>query len=119
VLREYAEPAPQAAEAAVDPEQTLALFRLGLEVADIARRLGLSEPVVYGHLAQAIQRGALALAEVVELDAAALAAIEDAFLSQPDTPTVAAAHKALGGAYPPGVLRCVLAALMREMAGEA
>ena len=92
-------------------EQVLQLYRLGMDAAAIARQQGVARDAVYGHLARAIERGEAALDEVVGLDEAAIARIQDALIEAGEgTGRLRAAREALDGAFELGVLRCVQAA---------
>ena len=95
-------------------EETLQLFRLGMEVEAIARQRGLKPTTVYSHLVQAIERGEVALQEVVALPEEATAAIRFAFEHHGEGNRLKPVFEALGGEYPYEVLRCFKAALEQD-----
>jgi ATP-dependent DNA helicase RecQ len=91
-------------------EESLALFRLGLGVEQIAARRELKPSTIYTHLAQAVARGALDALEVTGLSADEAARIESVWRNLPqDRPgAVKPLFEALEGRYDYGVLRCLL-----------
>ncbi len=94
------------------------LVRLGYSVQDIAVRRALKEDTIYNHLAQAIEQGLLALADVVELSAQDIKHIQDGWLSLPEAQQAALKplYDSFNGQYSYGVLRCVRAALQHQTA---
>jgi len=114
VLTEHGEEAPALSSA----EETLQLFRLGMDVATIATQRELTPGTVYGHLAAAIEEGVVTLDEVVKLEEGELAAIRFAF-EQDDGEgeqglRLKPVFEALEGRYDYGLLRCIRVALERE-----
>jgi ATP-dependent DNA helicase RecQ len=93
-------------------EETLTLFRLGMDVEAVAARRGLKSTTIYGHLASAIACGEVQLNDVVTLAEHELRAIEMAFEQFGNDKQIKPVHEALGGEYDYGVLRCVQAALL-------
>jgi len=93
--------------------ESVALFRLGYSVKQIALQRELQETTVYGHLSQSLEQGLLALADVVELPEPEIRLIEDAFISLPEDRKNALkpVFERFGGQYSYGILRCVRAAL--------
>jgi ATP-dependent DNA helicase RecQ len=93
--------------------ETLAMFRQGVGVEQIAERRGIKASTVYSHLSRCIEEGELALDDVVALDEAELGRIARAFAELPeDAPyTLKPVFDALQGRYAYGVLRCVRAEL--------
>lgn len=95
-------------------EETLQLFRLGMDVEAIARQRSLKPTTVYSHLAQAIAQGEVPLQEVVALPDEAMSAIRFAFEHHGEGTRLKPVYEALGGEYPYEVLRCFRAALERS-----
>ena len=91
-------------------EESLALFRLGLGVEQIAARRELKPSTIYTHLAQAVARGTLDALEVTGLSAEEAARIERVWRNLPqDRPgAIKPLFEALEGRYDYGVLRCLL-----------
>ncbi|MEJ2685875.1 MAG: DNA helicase RecQ [Gammaproteobacteria bacterium] len=109
VIREHGDDQPRTPTA----EESLQLFRLGMDVDAIARQRGLRPATVYGHLVDAIGRGEADVQEVVGLDEQALTAIRFAFEHHGSGNRLKPVHEALGGAYGYEVLRCVKADMDR------
>ena len=95
-------------------EETLQLFRLGMEVEAIALRRGLKPTTVYNHMVPAIEQGEVPLEEVVVLPEEEMSAIRFAFEHHFEDKRLKPVYEALGGEYPYEVLRCVRAALQGE-----
>jgi ATP-dependent DNA helicase RecQ len=115
VIRAHAEtPAPASSEDTVGA--SIELFRLGYSVERIAAQRGLKTTTVYGHLAEGIERGLVALNEVVELPEREIDLIQDAMLNLPDEQKRALkpVYEQFGGVYSYEVLRCVRAELDRS-----
>ncbi|APZ44176.1 DNA helicase RecQ [Acidihalobacter ferrooxydans] len=93
-------------------EETLLLFRAGMDAEGVARHRGLRVDTVYGHLATAIERDELAAGEAVGLGGAEVERIKRAFVENDDG-RLKTIFEALGGQYPYGVLHCVRAGLRR------
>ena len=110
VIKAFAETRPGKTETAA---ATLELFRLGYSVPQIARQRNLQETTIYGHLAQGLEQGQVALREVVELPESVITQIEDALLNLPEDQknSLKPAYELFEGAYSYGVLRCIRAAL--------
>jgi ATP-dependent DNA helicase RecQ len=96
-------------------EETVQLFRLGMDAAAIARQRGLTPDTVHGHLASAIARGWVELHDAVPLAEAELAALTDALLAQESGKRLKPVYEMFEGRYGYGMLRCVQAALGREI----
>ncbi len=97
--------------------QTLALAGMGAE--QIARQLGQPVKQVYMQLAQAISTGQIELHHAIDLPPMQLQRIQDAFLNEAeeDLPGVRTLAKQLDEPVEEGVLHCIRAALMLEIAG--
>lgn len=93
--------------------ESVALFRLGYSVEQIARQRELQETTIYNHLAESLEQGLLALSEVVDLPEPEIRLIEDAFISLPEDRKNALkpVYELFGGQYNYGILRCIRAAL--------
>ncbi|MGJ0491990.1 DNA helicase RecQ [Methylobacter sp.] len=96
--------------------ESVALFRLGYSVKQIARQRELQETTIYDHLSQSLEQGLLALADVIELPEPEIRLIEDAFISLPEDRKNALkpVFERFGGQYSYGILRCVRAALLHQ-----
>ncbi|WP_304638817.1 DNA helicase RecQ [Pseudomonas sp.] len=112
------------AEAAADQDrqraqEVHALALAGMSAEQIARQRGLPEKQVYLRLAQAITAGQIALQHAVDLPEEQLEQIQDMFLNdaEEDLPGVRAVAEQLEGTVEEGVLHCVRAALLLEIAG--
>ncbi len=92
-------------------EETLQLFRSGMDVEAIASQRSLKPTTIYSHLVEAITEGEVQLQEVVRLPQEALVAIRFAFEHHGQDKRLKPVFEALGGEYPYEVLRCVQAAL--------
>ncbi|WP_010323880.1 DNA helicase RecQ [Marinobacterium stanieri] len=90
-------------------EQSLMLYRTGMTVEQVARQQKLSPNVIYGHLAQAIRDGLIAVDDVVELPVKERSEIENTirFCQQQFGDSLKSVHEALEGRYDYGVLRCI------------
>jgi ATP-dependent DNA helicase RecQ len=98
--------------------ESVALFRLGYSIQQIAQQRELQESTIYGHLAQSLEQGMLVLADVVELPEADIKRIETAILDLPEEHKNALkpVYELFEGQYNYGILRCVRAALQRQTA---
>jgi ATP-dependent DNA helicase RecQ len=96
--------------------ESVALFRLGYSVKQIAQQRELQESTVYGHLAQSLEQGLLVLSDVVELPEQEISRIEQAIMDLPEEQRNALKpiYELFGGQYSYGVLRCIRAALQHQ-----
>lgn len=92
-------------------EESLQLFRLGMDVAAIAAQRGLKPQTILTHLSQAIAEGQAEVGEVTGLPAEELAQIGRVFQAVEDNSRLKPVFEALGGRYPYEVLRCVRASM--------
>jgi len=92
-------------------DESLALFRLGMNAEQIAYQRGLTVSTVYGHLAKAIENGAAELGEVAGLSESEIGAIDAVWQALPEDQRRALKplHQTLNGKYSYEVLRCVRA----------
>jgi ATP-dependent DNA helicase RecQ len=96
--------------------ESVALFRLGYSVKQIAQQRELQETTIYGHLAQSLEQGMLVLADVVELPEQEISRIEEAIINLPEDQRNALkpVYELFDGQYSYGVLRCIRAALQHQ-----
>lgn len=93
--------------------ETVALFRLGYTVEQIARQRQLKLDTIYVHLSEALAEGSLEIQEVVNLPHTEIVAIEGELLNLPEAAknTLKPVFESFAGAYSYGVLRCIRANL--------
>ncbi len=96
--------------------ETVALFRLGYGIKQIAQQRELQETTVYGHLAQSLEQGMLVLADVVELPEPEISRIEEALINLPEEQknAIKPVYELFEAHYSYGVLRCIRAALQHK-----
>jgi len=94
--------------------ESVNLFRLGYNIAQIAQKRALKEDTIYNHLSQALEQGLLKLEDVVDLPKQEIKQIEEVLLSLPEEQrnTLKPVYEAFDGQYSYGVLRCVRAAML-------
>jgi ATP-dependent DNA helicase RecQ len=94
--------------------ETLELFRLGYNVAQVAQKRAFKEETIYNHLSQALEQGQLKLDEVIDLPKQDIKQIEEALINLPEEQrnTLKPVYEAFDGQYSYGVLRCVRAAML-------
>lgn len=110
-------PEAQNALSKAQQAQTLALAGMGAE--QIAVQLGQPVKQVYMQLAQAISTGQIELHHAIDLPPLQLQRIQDAFLNEAeeDLPGVKTLARQLDEPVDEGILHCIRAALMLEIAG--
>jgi ATP-dependent DNA helicase RecQ len=93
--------------------QTLALHRQGLDAGKIAATRRLDVDVIYGHFAEAIERGVLEARDVLGLEEADIDEIHETFerLGTLESGKIGPVHAALEARFDYGVLKCLLAEL--------
>ncbi len=96
--------------------ESVALFRLGYSVKQVAQQRELKEETIYSHLAQSLEQGMLVLTDVVELPEPEIRQIEEAIISLPEEQRNALkpVYELFDGQYSYGILRCVRAALQHQ-----
>jgi ATP-dependent DNA helicase RecQ len=94
-------------------EETLQLFRLGMDVEAIAVQRGLKATTIYSHLAMGIERGEVPLSEVVPLHDHQLEAIRFAIEHHDGGKKLKPVYEALEEEFSYEVLRCVRAELLK------
>ena len=94
--------------------ESVNLFRLGYNVAQVAQKRALKEETIYNHLSQALEQGQLKLDDVIDLPKQEIKQIEEVLFSLPEEQrnTLKPVYEAFDGQYSYGVLRCVRAAML-------
>ena len=95
-------------------EETLQLFRLGMDVEAIAAQRGLKSTTIYNHLTGGIERGEVPLTEVLSLEEHQLEAIRFAIEHNDGGKKLKPVFEALEGEFAYEILRCVRADLLRK-----
>ncbi len=90
---------------------TLALFRRGYTVEQVAQQRELKQETIYTHLSQALEEGSILLTDVINLDEEEIQQIEEAIILLPDEQKNALKplFELFDEAYSYSVLRCVRA----------
>ncbi|MBC6905540.1 DNA helicase RecQ [Saccharophagus sp. K07] len=97
--------------------ETLILLRQGKTLEDVAQLRGLTQGTVYSHAASLIEQGHVQLEDVIPLEQEELDQIMDVMLAHSEEPIrLKPIYEELGGAYSYDILKCVHAALVREIA---
>jgi len=92
-------------------EETLRLFRSGLDAMEIADERKLKSTTIYSHLAKSIALGEIELLKVVNLSNKEIKLIQNAFSAFTDEDKkLKPVYDAFDGAYDYGVLQCIRAA---------
>ena len=94
-------------------EETLQLFRHGMDVEAIAKERGLTITTIYNHLTIGIERDDISLETVVTLEAQQLEAIRFAIEQYEGGKRLKPVFEALEGEFPYEILRCVRADMQR------
>ncbi|MDD4915117.1 MAG: DNA helicase RecQ [Methylococcales bacterium] len=113
VLQKYKDAASDAANADTFSE-TLALFRKGLTVEQVAASRSLREETVYSHLAKNLESGKIRLNEALPLTIDQIQAITAALQAEPGN-ALKPVYEQFAGVYSYGVLRCVRAAMQQGL----
>ena len=93
--------------------ESLLLFRNGIDINTIAAQRNLKPTTIYAHLADCIEQGELKLNDVIELKQEEINLIHDALLNaDADNRKLKPAFDALDGLYDYNTLRCVQASLL-------
>ena len=110
VVKDYQ--ATQPMQGAETQQQTLALFKSGLGILEIAEQRKLIPSTIYSHLSSAIKQGLVDLAKVVDLDTNEIESIQEAMLSNEEEPQrLKPIYDYFDGKYDYDLLRCVQASL--------
>jgi len=96
--------------------ESLALFRLGYTVEQVAEKRELKPTTVYGHLSQALEDGKVLLNDVIDLAENEIKQIEDAIIELPEDQknSLKPLFEQFDETYSYGVLRCVRANLQHK-----
>ena len=97
--------------------ESVALFRQGYTVQQVAQQRELKVDTIYNHLSHGLEEGSVAVADVVELPEREIQLIEDAIIELPEDQRNALKplFEQFGGVYSYGVLRCVRANLQHQL----
>jgi ATP-dependent DNA helicase RecQ len=97
--------------------ETVALFRLGYTVEQVAKQRELKVDTIYSHLSHALEDGVVEIEDVVDLSKQTIKSIEDAILALPDEKKNALKplFEQFEGEYSYSLLRCVRANLLRQL----
>lgn len=111
VIETHEHPAEEQVTSQAD--ESVTLYRCGMTVEQISRQQHLSANAIYGHLAQAIVKGDLDVADVVALPKEELTHIEQVMLDCQGQfgQALKPVYEALEGVYEMGILRCIKAGL--------
>jgi len=107
VLSRHADAVASAVDSA---EETLQLFRLGMDVERIAQMRDIKVATIYSHLAKAIEQGDAAVQDVLALEESVLEEIRFA-LEHSEGGRLQPVYEALDGEYSYEIIRCVKAGL--------
>lgn len=100
-------------EASDTVNESLLLFRSGLDADAIAIQRNLKATTIYSHLASCIEQGELKLDDVINLEQQEINIIHETLLSVDDGERkLKPAYDALDGTYDYNILRCVQAAVL-------
>jgi ATP-dependent DNA helicase RecQ len=115
VLREHGAPAAPKPAMSATVDETLKLFRSGMNVERIAGQRGLKTSTIYEHLASAIELGLIDLNDAVDLAQDEAALIEKVWRGLPDEERrgLKPLYDAFEGRYEYGLLRCLRASWER------
>ena len=95
--------------------ETLSLFRSGMNADTIASKRELKPTTIYSHLANCIEQGELNLNEVLDLNPSEITLIHETLLSINDnSKKLKPTYDALDGMFDYHVIRCVQAAVMPD-----
>ncbi len=95
--------------------ETVALFRLGYDIKQIARQRELKPDTIYNHLARAIEQGHVLLNEVIDISEKEVASIEEALRELPEEQkTLKPVFEQFDGDYGYGIIRCIQANLVLQ-----
>lgn len=90
-------------------DESIALFKAGMGIEQVATMQKLSQSVIYQHLSRGIQQGILTVSEVVELPPAEIQQIEQAIIESRTAhgQALKPVFDAMSGVYDLAVIRCV------------
>ncbi|MDH5777189.1 MAG: DNA helicase RecQ [Gammaproteobacteria bacterium] len=96
-------------------DETLQLFRLGMNAESISQQRGLTPSTIYSHLASAIQKGDAELQDVTGLEESTLITLRNAIDQYAEEGRLKPVYEALGEEYDYNILRCVKASMQGEV----
>lgn len=96
-------------------DETLQLFRLGMNADTIGQQRGLAPSTIYSHLAKAIQTGDAKLEEVTGLNEKNINLLRNAIEQHEEEGRLKPVFEALGEEYDYNILRCVKASMLCEV----
>ncbi len=96
-------------------DETLQLFRLGMNADTIVQQRGLAPSTVYSHLARAIQNGDVTLQDVTGLDEKVITTLCNAIEQYEEEGRLKPVFEALAEEYDYNILRCVKASMLCEV----
>jgi ATP-dependent DNA helicase RecQ len=90
-------------------QESVALFKAGMTIEQVAKMQKLSAKVIYAHLAEGIRQHVLTVEEVVELPESELRHVQQVILDSQQRfgQALKPVYEALAGAYEMGVLNCI------------
>lgn len=90
-------------------QESVALFKAGMSIEQVAKMQKLSAKVIYAHLAEGIRQHVLTVEEVVELPESELRHVQQVILDSQQRfgQALKPVYEALAGAYEMGVLNCI------------
>jgi len=107
---------PKKTEKQPTETETLILLRQGKTLEEVADLRGFTHGTIYSHAASLIEQGHLQLEDVISLEQEELDQIMDVMLAHSEEPVrLKPIFEELGGAYSYDILKCVHAALQREI----
>lgn len=113
IIREYPLPEVLNNNFSDTINETLALYQKKLSLNEIAEKRGLSLSTIYSHLADVIEAGMIAAADILDIEGEEIEMIEHAaeLLQTKEEGAFKPLFDELGGEFDYGVLRCVVAGM--------
>ena len=108
VIQQHAASEVESVSSSDTVDETLQLYRSGMNADAIATQRNLKSTTIYTHLAKSIELGDLELKQLVELNEEEIKTIQNAFLTfSDDDKKLKPVYEALDGAFDYGLLQCV------------
>ncbi len=112
IIREHMEEINQSSSGTSTVDESLQLFRCGMDVETIAQTRSLKPTTIYSHLAKSIQQGELKVEEVIDINSQQITIIQNLLMDIGEGgKKLKPVYEALDGEYDYGQLRCVNAGL--------